>query len=172
MKKDLKLPWASFGNRESNVNFVLSYGRNHELEDPESREKIVKCVHVLNLAFSVRGGKDNTTIGPGNSLSFDYFENKKKKVLDLLINTSTNANEKAASVSQLMDPRLKRLIEDLNLECISIGIKCIIPSSKDDSAYDRSIRVLNKIARDNLKAELRGCYLQAKLYEKKEHKRG
>jgi hypothetical protein len=31
LKKDLKLPWASFGNRESNVNFVLSYGRNHEL---------------------------------------------------------------------------------------------------------------------------------------------
>ena len=153
-RKDLKLIWATFGNRESKINFVLSYGQNHKVQDPSNKTFTQKCVHVLDLAFSIRPKKKSLT-GAGNSFPHDCVDSGVTELYLQLLTCKDKACIKFSSVFMLLHPALLKYIQE-NLKCISIGLKCIIPS--DNDVPPNSLRFCNKSARDMLKKEINQCF--------------
>ena len=153
-RKDLKLIWATFGNRESNINFVLSYGQNHMVKDRSNNTFTDKCVHVLDLAFSIRPKKKSLT-GAGNSFPHDCVDSGVTEHYLQLLTCKDKACIKFSSVFMLLPPALLKYIQE-NLKCISIGLKCIIPP--DNDVPPNSLRFCNKSARDMLKKEINQCF--------------
>jgi hypothetical protein len=57
-----------------------------------------------------------------------------------------------------MTPSMKKVIKSLNLQCLSIGLKCISPP--DDTVQNDGLRIFNRSVRDSLYKELRECFVK------------